>query len=158
MADQSSQEFDRIDRALLRALQEDASQTIAELAELVNLSTNACWRRIKRFEEQGVIRSRVALLEPNAIGLQLTAFVSIRTNQHNPQWLTSFAEGVAAIPEVVEFYRLSGDIDYLLKIHLRDIADYDRVYKALISTAPIADVTSSFTMEEIKHTTALPVP
>lgn len=150
-------EFDAIDKALLRSLQEDASRPVAELAELVNLSVNACWRRIKRFEEQGVIKSRVALLNPQKLGLQLTAFVSIRTNQHNPEWLASFAEGVEAIPEVVEFYRLSGDIDYLLKIRLRDINDYDRVYKALIATAPIADVSSSFTMEEMKYTTAIPV-
>ena len=150
-------EFDAIDRKLLRALQRDASRPIAELAEQVNLSVNACWRRVKRLDAQGVIRARVALLDPNALGLQLTAFVSVRTNQHSPQWLQRFAAGVQAIPEVVEFYRLSGDIDYLLKIRLRDIEDYDRVYKALIKTAPIADVSSSFAMEEIKHTTALPI-
>ena len=150
-------EFDAIDKALLRSIQEDASRPVAELAERANLSVNACWRRIKRFEEQGVIKSRVALLNPQKLGLQLTAFVSIRTNQHNPEWLASFAEGVEAIPEVVEFYRLSGDIDYLLKIRLRDINDYDRVYKALIATAPIADVSSSFTMEEMKYTTDIPV-
>jgi len=150
-------EFDAIDKMLLRSLQEDASRPVAELAERVNLSVNACWRRIKRFEEQGIIRARVALLDPEQLGLQLTAFVSVKTNQHNPQWLDEFAKGVAAIPEVVEFYRLSGDIDYLLKIRLRDINDYDRVYKALIGTAPIADVSSSFTMEEMKYTTAIPV-
>jgi len=150
-------EFDAIDKMLLRSLQEDASKPVAELAERVNLSVNACWRRIKRFEEQGIIRARVALLDPEQLGLQLTAFVSIKTNQHNPQWLEEFAQGVAAIPEVVEFYRLSGEIDYLLKIRLRDINDYDRVYKALIGTASIADVSSSFTMEEMKYTTAIPV-
>ena len=150
-------EFDAIDKMLLRSLQEDASKPVAELAERVNLSVNACWRRIKRFEEQGIIRARVALLDPEQLGLQLTAFVSVKTNQHNPEWLDEFARGVEAIPEVVEFYRLSGDIDYLLKIRLRDINDYDRVYKALIDTAPIADVSSSFTMEEMKYTTAIPV-
>ena len=150
-------EFDAIDKMLLRSLQEDASKPVAELAERVNLSVNACWRRIKRFEEQGIIRARVALLDPEQLGLQLTAFVSVKTNQHNPEWLDEFARGVEAIPEVVEFYRLSGDIDYLLKIRLRDINDYDRVYKALIATAPIADVSSSFTMEEMKYTTAIPV-
>jgi len=150
-------EFDAIDKMLLRSLQEDASKPVAELAERVNLSVNACWRRIKRFEEQGIIRARVALLDPEQLGLQLTAFVSVKTNQHNPEWLDEFARGVEAIPEVVEFYRLSGDIDYLLKIRLRDINDYDRVYKALIGTAPIADVSSSFTMEEMKYTTAIPV-
>ncbi len=150
-------EFDAIDKTLLRSLQEDASRPVAELAERVNLSVNACWRRIKRFEEQGIITARVALLDAEQIGLQLTAFVSVRTNQHNPSWLKAFAAGVDSIPEVVEFYRLSGDIDYLLKIRLRDINDYDRVYKALIATAPIADVSSSFTMEELKHTTALPI-
>ena len=150
-------DFDAIDKMLLRSLQEDASRPVAELAERVNLSVNACWRRIKRFEEQGIIRARVALLDPEQLGLQLTAFVSVKTNQHNPEWLDEFAQGVAAIPEVVEFYRLSGDIDYLLKIRLRDINDYDRVYKALIGTASIADVSSSFTMEEMKYTTAIPV-
>jgi len=150
-------DFDAIDKTLLRSLQEDASKPVAELAELVNLSVNACWRRIKRFEEQKIIQSRVALLDPEQLGLRLTAFVSVKTNQHNPQWLNEFAEGVKSIPEVVEFYRLSGDIDYLLKIRLKDINDYDRVYKALISTAPIADVSSSFTMEEMKHTTAIPI-
>jgi len=150
-------QFDAIDKALLRSLQDDATRPVAELAVLVNLSVNACWRRIKRFEEQGVIRSRVALLDPEHLGLQLTAFVLVRTNQHNPEWLQSFADGVAAIPEVVEFYRLSGDIDYLLKIRLKDIDDYDRVYKTLITTVPIADVSSSFAMEEMKYTTAIPV-
>jgi len=150
-------DFDAIDKALLRSLQEDATRPVAELADKVSLSVNACWRRIKRFEEQGILRARVALLDPEQLGLKLTAFVSIRTNQHNPEWLKTFAAGVEAIPEVVEFYRLSGDIDYLLKIRLRDIDDYDRVYKALIATAPIADVSSSFTMEEMKYTTAIPV-
>lgn len=150
-------EFDGIDRKLLRALQQDSSRAIAELAEQVNLSVNACWRRLKRFEEQGVVKARVALLDPKALGLQLTAFVSIRTNQHSVDWLRQFAEGIEDIPEVVEFYRMSGDVDYLLKLRLKDIDDYDRVYKALIATAPIADVSSSFAMEEIKHTTSLPI-
>ena len=150
-------DFDAIDKALLRSLQEDASRPVAELADQVNLSVNACWRRIKRFEEQGVLTARVALVDPAAVGLSMTAFVSVRTNQHNPEWLERFAAGVAAIPEVVEFHRMSGDVDYLLKVQLKDINDYDRVYKALIATAPIADVSSSFSMEVLKHTTALPV-
>ena len=150
-------EFDGIDRKLLKALQQDNSRPIAELAEQVNLSVNACWRRLKRFDEQGVVKAKVALLDAKALGLQLTAFVNIRTNQHSVDWLSKFAKGIEAIPEVVEFYRLSGDVDYLLKLRLKDIDDYDRVYKTLIGTAPIADVSSSFAMEEIKHTTSLPI-
>ena len=150
-------EFDGIDRKLLEALQQDNSRPIAELAEQVNLSVNACWRRLKRFDEQGVVKAKVALLDANALGLKLTAFVNIRTNQHSVDWLSKFAKGIEAIPEVVEFYRLSGDVDYLLKLKLKDIDDYDRVYKRLIGTAPIADVSSSFAMEEIKHTTSLPI-
>ena len=150
-------DFDAIDRKLLRAIQQDSSRSIAELAETVHLSVNACWRRLKRFEEQGVIRARVALLDADRLGLRLTAFVSIRTNQHSPDWLERFASGVEAIPEVVEFYRMSGDVDYLLKVRLTDIADWDRVYKAIIAHGPIADVSSAFAMEEIKLTTALPI-
>ncbi len=151
------EELDRLDRRILALLQEDAGQSNAELAEQVGLSANACWRRVRRLEERGVIRKRVALLSQEGLELDVTVFVGIRTNEHNDQWLKRFSEGVAAIPEVVEFYRMSGDVDYMLKIVVRDIADYDRVYKKLISVVPLHDVSSSFAMERIKSTTALPI-
>jgi len=149
--------FDRIDRRILDALQHDAGLSNAELAEQVGLSANACWRRTRRLEEQGIIRKRVALLSQDKLNLKVTVFVGIKTNQHNDEWLESFAAGVKAIPEVVEFYRMSGDTDYLLKIVAEDIDDYDRVYKKLISVAHLHDVSSSFAMERIKSSTALPL-
>jgi Lrp/AsnC family transcriptional regulator len=150
-------ELDRIDMRILAALQADASLAIAELAEAVGLSSNACWRRVKRLEESGVIRRRVALLDPLKLGLGVTVFVAVRTNEHAEEWLEGFAKGVAQIPEVVEFYRMSGEVDYLLKVLVSDIAHYDRVYKRLIKTATLADVSSSFAMEQLKYTTALPL-
>ncbi len=149
--------IDRYDRQVLQLLQEDADLTVSDIAERVGLSTNACWRRIKRLEEQNVIRQHVVLLSEKTLGLNLTVFVSIKTNEHNDNWLKRFAAGVKAIPEVVEFYRISGATDYLLKIITRDIQDYDRVYKKLISVAPLHDVSSSFAMERIKSSTALPL-
>ena len=149
--------FDRIDRRILMALQANAARTNAELADHVGLSANACWRRVKRLEELGVIRKRVALLREDELNLNVTVFVAVKTTEHNDAWLERFAEGVRAIPEVVEFYRLSGDTDYLLKIVARDIEDYDRVYKKLIAVAPLHDVSSSFAMERIKSSTALPL-
>jgi len=151
------EELDRLDRRILALLQEDASLTNAEISERIGLSPNACWRRTKRLEEQGVIRRRVALLNQEQLDLKVTVFVGIKTNQHNDQWLKKFAKGIAGIPEVVEFYRMSGDVDYMLKIVARDIGDYDRVYKKLIAVAPLHDVSSSFAMERIKSTTALPL-
>ncbi|MEM1435313.1 MAG: Lrp/AsnC family transcriptional regulator [Pseudomonadota bacterium] len=150
--------LDRIDRAILHHLQLDAAQTHQELAERVNLSTNACWRRVRRLEDAGFIDARVALLNRQALGVPVTVFVALRTTEHNESWLRQFAAGVATVPEVMEFYRMSGDTDYLLKVVVRDIADYDRVYKRLISIAPLSDVSSSFAMECLKSTTALPLP
>jgi Lrp/AsnC family transcriptional regulator len=149
--------LDRYDHRILQQLQRDTDIAVADLAEQIGLSTNACWRRIKRLEETGIIRARVALLDERALGLKLTVFVAVRTNQHNESWLQQFASGIRDIPEVVEFYRMSGDTDYLLKIVARDIDDYDRVYKKLISVAPMHDVSSSFAMERIKSSTALPL-
>lgn len=151
-------EFDVFDRRLLAALQADASISMSALGEIVGLSANAVWRRVKLMEEAGVIRGRVALLSPEALGLDLTVFVSVKTNQHTAEWLDRFAKGVAAIPEVVEFHRMAGEWDYLIKLHVSTVADYDRVYRRLIATAPLSDVSSSFAMETIKATTALPVP
>jgi len=149
--------IDRYDHRILLQLQQNADIAVAELAEKIGLSTNACWRRIKRLEQDKVIRRNVALLNERALGLKLTVFVSVKTNEHNEQWLKKFAQGIAEIPEVIEFYRMSGDTDYLLKIVARDIDDYDRVYKKLISVAPMHDVSSSFAMERIKSSTALPL-
>jgi Lrp/AsnC family transcriptional regulator len=151
-------EFDRIDLRLLAALQEDIAPSLNDLAESVGLSTNACWRRVKRLEETGVIRKRVALLDPVAAGCPVTVFVAVRTSQHTHEWLDAFAAAVRKIPEVVEFYRMSGDLDYLLKIMVADIAHYDRVYKRLIKEISLSDVSASFAMEQIKYTTAIPLP
>jgi Lrp/AsnC family transcriptional regulator len=149
--------YDRADRLILETLQTDASLSNTELAERVGLSANACWRRTRRLEDRGIIRKQVALLSQEKLNLKVTVFVGIRTIEHNERWLERFAEGVKAMPEVVEFYRMSGDTDYLLKIVAEDIADYDRVYKRLISVANLHDVSSSFAMERIKSSTALPL-
>lgn len=152
------EEIDRLDIHILELVQNNAALSNAEVAERIGLSPNACWRRTRRLEERGIIRRRVALLSQEKLNLNVTVFVGIKTNQHNDQWLTTFAKGVRNIPEVVEFYRLSGETDYLLKIVAKDITDYDRVYKKLIAVAPLHDVSSSFAMERIKSSTALPLP
>ena len=154
---QIMEEFDSIDRAILAELQQDASRSIQEIAGAVGLSQNPCWRRIKRLEASGVIQRRVAILDPDKLGVGITVFVSVRTSQHNEAWLRRFASGVMEIPEVVELYRMSGDIDYLLKVLVADIAEYDRIYKKLIEVAELYDVSSSFAMERIKYTTAIPL-
>jgi Lrp/AsnC family transcriptional regulator len=151
------EEFDSIDRAILAELQQDASRSIQEIAGAVGLSQNPCWRRIKRLEACGVIQGRVAILDPEKLGVGITVFVSVRTSQHNDAWLRRFASGVMEIPEVVELYRMSGDVDYLLKVLVADIAEYDRIYKRLIEVAELYDVSSSFAMERIKYTTAIPL-
>ncbi|MCC7274094.1 MAG: Lrp/AsnC family transcriptional regulator [Alphaproteobacteria bacterium] len=149
--------MDEIDMKILALLQEDASPSNAEIAERVGLSPTPCWRRIRHLEETGVIRRRVALLDRAQLDVGVTVFVNVRTNQHNPDWLARFAAAVEKIPEVVEFYRMAGEVDYLLRIVVPDIAAYDGVYKRLISAIDLYDVSSSFAMEEIKCTTALPL-
>jgi len=149
--------LDIIDRKILSILQEDATTAMSEIAERVGLSQTPCWKRIKRLEREGVIERRVTILNRERLGLGVTVIVAVRTAQHSDEWLQAFAEGVSLIPEVVEFYRMSGDIDYLLKIVARDIADYDRIYRKLTKVAPLHDVSSSFAMQEIKSTTALPL-
>lgn len=149
--------MDQIDKKILKYLQEDATQSVSDIADKVGLSTTPCWRRIQNLEKSGVIRCRVALLEPEKINLGVTVFVSIKTNKHNPDWLIKFAAGISDINEVVEFYRMSGDVDYLLKIVVPDIKSFDTVYKRLIGVAEMFDVSSYFAMEQIKYTTALPV-
>ena len=149
--------MDSIDRKILVLLQKDASLSVSDIAEQVGLSTTPCWRRIHQLEEQGVIEGRVALVNPEKVNLGITVFVRLRTAQHNPEWLEKFARGVEAIPEIVEIYRMSGDVDYLLRVVVPDIAGYDAVYKRLIEVADFADVSSNFAMERIKYTTALPL-
>lgn len=149
--------LDAFDRKILAILQEDATIPVAELAKRVGLSQTPCWKRVKRLQETGVISARVALVDRDALDLSLVVFVSVKTGRHDDAWLEAFAKGAGSLPEVVEFYRMSGEIDYLLKVVVRDIAAYDRFYKRLITTAPLTDVASSFAMEQIKFTTALPI-
>lgn len=150
--------MDRIDLRLLAILQEDCTQSIAAMAEQVGLSQTPCWKRIQRLEADGVITRRVALLQPEALGLGLTVFVSIEAGDHSPAWLARFAAAVADLPEVVEVHRMAGDIDYMLRVVTRDITAYDGFYKRLISAVPIKNVSSRFSMERVKSTTALPLP
>ena len=150
--------MDKLDRQILSLLQANTSQPVADIARKVGLSVTPCWRRIQRMEEQGLIRGRVALLEPTKIGLGMSVFVAIRTDQHNSEWLARFAASVSAREEVVEFYRMSGEVDYLLRVVVADMAAYDKFYKELIAEPGLRDVSSSFAMEEIKYTTALPLP
>lgn len=145
------------DAEILRHLQRDASQSIEELAAKVHLSRNACWRRVKNLEEAGVIRARVVLLEPAKLNLALTAFIAIKTSQHDAKWLEKFAAAVKDIPEIIGVYRTTGETDYVLQAVVPDIGGYDRLYKRLIAKIPLTDVSSSFVMETIKETTALPL-
>lgn len=149
--------MDEIDKKILTLLQADADIALADIAERVGLSTTPCWRRIQNLERSGVIRARVALLDAARINLGATVFVRIRTNRHDLEWLRQFAAAVADIPEIVEVYRMSGEIDYVLKVVVPDIASYDAIYKRLIGAVPMMDVSSNFAMEEIKMTTALPL-
>lgn len=149
--------MDIIDKRILALLQNDASLAVADIAEAVGLTTTPCWRRIQAMEKSGVIAGRVAVLDPAKINLGLTVFVRLRTSRHDADWLENFARRVPEIPEIVEIYRMSGDVDYLLKVVVPDIEGYDKVYKRLISIAEFADVSSNFAMEQIKMTTALPL-
>jgi len=149
--------MDDVDRRILRVLQQSADLPVAEIAERVGLSASPCWRRIQKLEAEGVIERRVALLNPEKLNVGVTVFVAIRTSRHDEAWLREFAEKVTRIPEVVELYRMSGEIDYMLRVVVPDIRAYDAVYKRLIAAVPLFDVSSSFAMEQIKYTTALPV-
>ena len=150
--------MDQIDRQILIQLQHNAAQPVADIARKVGLSTTPCWRRIQRMEETGIIRKRVALLDSKAIGVGMSVFVAVRTDQHNSEWLKNFAGMVAEMDEVVEFYRMSGEVDYLLRVVVPDMSAYDGFYRKLIGNVQLTDVSSSFAMEEIKYTTALPLP
>jgi Lrp/AsnC family transcriptional regulator len=150
--------MDVTDLKILAILQEDASIPVAEIASRVNLSQTPCWRRIQRLEEAGVIQKRVALLDPRAIGLGLTIFVEIESSDHSKDWLDRFAGIVSVMPEVMDVYRMAGDVDYLLRIEVADMAAYDEFYQKLIASIPLKNVTSRFAMERVKATTAYPLP
>ena len=150
--------MDAIDKKILFVLQENAALSVAEIGSRVGLSSTPCWKRIQRLEADGVILRRVALVDQDRVGLGISVFVSIETVDHSQDWLDRFAKTVTAMPEVMEFYRMAGDVDYMLRVVVPDIAGYDTFYKRLIASVPLKNVTSRFAMEKIKSTTALPIP
>ena len=150
-------EIDDLDRKILHALQRDCSESLEELGARIGLSRNACWRRIRRLEETDVIRGRVAMVDPVALGLGLQVFISVRTSDHDPDWVERFAKATRDLPEILGVYRMTGDLDYLIRARISDIKDYDALYQRLIRKVQMSDVSASFVMEEIKETTALPV-
>ena len=150
--------LDAIDRKILTVLQDDASLSVAEIGDRVGLSSTPCWKRIQRMEAEGIILRRVALVDQNKIGLGITVFVSVESGDHSDAWLKKFADAVSAMPEVMEFYRMAGDVDYMLRVVVADMQSYDIFYKKLISAVALKNVTSRFAMEKIKSVTALPVP
>ena len=149
--------MDGTDLKILSILQEDSSVSVAEIAARVNLSQTPCWRRIQKLEESGVIHKRVALIDPDAVGLGLTVFVEVETGDHSGAWIERFAEMVNGMPEVMEVHRMAGDVDYLLRIAVANMAEYDTFYRKLIATVPLKNVTSRFAMERVKYTTAYPI-
>jgi Lrp/AsnC family transcriptional regulator len=150
--------MDAIDRKIISVLQDNAALSVADIGQRVGLSSTPCWKRIQRLEADGVIVKRVALIDQDRVGLGISVFVSIETGDHSQDWLDRFAKTVTAMPEVMEFYRMAGDVDYMLRVVVPDIAGYDAFYKRLIATVPLKNVTSRFAMEKIKSTTALPIP
>ncbi|QKX18420.1 MULTISPECIES: Lrp/AsnC family transcriptional regulator [Microbulbifer] len=150
--------LDAIDRQLLAILQSDVSLSIEELAERVGLTKTPCWRRIQKLEKSGIIRRKVALLDAEVLGLPVSVFAQVKTNQHSAEWAESFSNAMADLPEVVDCYRMAGDYDYILRVVVSDVASYDRFYKKLIAHSGISDVASNFAMEQIKSTTQLPIP
>src|SRR4051794_18734252 len=155
---ETSRRLDAIDRKILMVLQDDASLSVSEIGDRVGFASNPCWKRIQRLEADGVILKRVALVDQNKIGLGLSAFVSVESSDHSDAWLKRFAEAVSAMPEVMEFYRMAGDVDYMLRVVIPDMQSYDVFYKKLIHAVPLKNVTSRFAMEKIKSITALPIP
>ncbi|MFD0986816.1 Leucine-responsive regulatory protein [Methyloligella halotolerans] len=149
--------LDRMDRKILEILQEDATIPVAEIGKRIGLSTTPCWRRIQKLEENGVIQRRVAVLDPKKVNVGVTVFVSITTSHHAQDWLDQFHGVLSAFPEIVEFYRMSGEVDYLLRVVVPDIEHYDAFYKKLISQIELTEVSSAFAMEQIKFTTSLPL-
>ena len=152
-----SQNIDTIDRRILAELQRDGTLSVDQLSDRVSLSRNACWRRVKRLEEDGVITGRVALVDAEKIGLGLSVFILVRTSRHDPDWLKAFRDAVISLPEITGVYRMSGDLDYVLRARVADVKSYDRLYQRLIAKVPLTDVSASFVMEEIRETTVLPV-
>ena len=150
--------MDAIDRKILSVIQEDASLSVAEIGNRVGLSSTPCWKRIQRLEADGVIEKRVAVVDQSKVGLGITVFVSVETGDHSQEWLDRFAKTVGAMPEVMEFYRMAGDVDYMLRVVVKDMQAYDAFYKRLIAASPLKNVTSRFAMEKIKSTTSLPIP
>lgn len=149
--------IDETDRRILSALQKDASLSADQLAEAVGLSRNAAWRRMRLMEEAGVIRSKVALADPAKVGCPLHVMIFVRTSSHSADWLDRFHRAVGALPEVVGAYRMTGELDYVLRVRVADVPAYDAFYKKLIARVPLSDISASFVMEEIKDTTALPL-
>ena len=150
--------MDAIDRKILLTLQEDASLSVAEIGQRVGLSSTPCWKRIQRLEADGVIQKRVAIVDQDKVGLGITVFVSVETDDHSEAWLGRFASAASSMPEVMEFYRMAGDVDYMLRVVVTDMQAYDAFYKRLIASSPLKNVTSRFAMEKIKSTTSLPIP
>ncbi len=148
---------DPLDRKILIALQQNADLALEDLGARVGLSRNAVWRRVKALEASGVIRRRVALLDAEKLGLGLTVFMMIRTDRHAPDWLERFAEATRDMPEILGAYRMTGELDYLIRARVADVKAYDRLYQQLVSRVELADVSASFVMEEIKETTELPI-
>jgi Lrp/AsnC family transcriptional regulator len=149
--------LDRTDKKILEWLQRDASLSVAELSERIGLTATPCWKRVKRLEDEGYLLRRVALVDRAKVGLKVTIFVSIKTNEHDAAWLENFAQVASTFPEIVELYRMSGDVDYLMKVVTQDVEGYDRFYKRLIKAVRLTDVSSAFAMEQIKYTTELPL-
>lgn len=152
-----SQIIDETDRRILQLLQTDASLSVDDISAAVHLSRNACWRRIKALEQAGVIRARVALVDPAKVGVPLMAMVLIRTNAHDAQWMDQFQTALRALPEVVGAYQMTGDLDYVLRVRVADVPAYDAFYKRLTARISVSDISASFVMEEIKETTAVPL-
>ena len=149
--------MDDIDRSLLEILQQNATLSIAQMAERVGLSPTPCWKRIQKLEAAGFITRRVAVVDPDRVGVGLSVLVSIEAGEHTPEWLERFSLGIGTLPEVMEAYRVAGDVDYVLRVAVADMAEYDAFYKRLIAIAPMKKVTSRFAMERLKHTTAYPL-
>ena len=149
--------MDTTDRKILNLLQTDASLTVKQIADQIALSVTPCWKRIQKLEAQGFIRARVALLDPDKVNASVTVFVAIKTDQHTAAWIERFSRSVSDMPEVMEIYRMSGEIDYLLRVVVSSIEAYDRFYKRLVERIDLSNVTSSFAMEQMKYTTALPI-
>ncbi|NKE44710.1 Lrp/AsnC family transcriptional regulator [Roseomonas frigidaquae] len=151
-------ELDRIDREILRLIMQDSARSLAEIAQEVGLTPTPCWKRIRRMEEAGVITGRVAIVDPARVGLPISVFVAVETGDHSGEWIARFAEAVSSLPEIVECWRLGGDVDYLLRVVVPDMAGYDAFYRRFVAAVPsLRKVTGRFAMERVKSTTALPI-